>query len=150
MGNYMCKVFQMRGEKECGSLFANSTLLSFLWQDITPSDICLANEDKKPTSVKNLPNRSFQRFLVDIAMVSFVHHYMISIGKKKEFLVSLFLQRYCINKRSLQVKIFKEMEKILNAKGVWVELIRRTMVARRICYEAFWQCLACLLMCLTT
>ena len=45
--------------EECWVLFANSTLLSFLWQHITLSDVCLANESKKPTSMKNLSNIFF-------------------------------------------------------------------------------------------
>ena len=45
--------------EECWGLFANSTLLSFLWQHITLSDVCLANESKKPTSMKNLSNIFF-------------------------------------------------------------------------------------------
>ena len=56
--NDISRVFLIR-EKECGSLFAISTLLSFLWQHITLSDMWLANEGKKATSVKNLQNRSF-------------------------------------------------------------------------------------------
>ena len=58
IGNDISRVFLIR-EKECGSLFANSTVLSFLWQHITLSDMWLANEAKKATSVKNLQNRSF-------------------------------------------------------------------------------------------
>ena len=58
IGNDISRVFLIR-EKECGSLFAISTLLSFLWQHITLSDMWLANEGKKATSVKNLQNRSF-------------------------------------------------------------------------------------------